>query len=146
MEKRFLLLMIFIGWCSTLMAQHSFRSDGPRFSTAGFFKLPDNDSRQVFNFNNGWLYHKGEEKGAEKSKYIDSLWKQVSLPHGVDIRPENVSGGANYQGVVWYRKHFFIPKDISNKKWTLTFGAIMGKCKIYLNGSLIKQHKGGYLP
>ncbi|MGH7240569.1 MAG: glycoside hydrolase family 2 protein, partial [Candidatus Saccharimonadales bacterium] len=60
--------------------------------------------------------------------------------------PGFVSGGANYQGIVWYRKHFRIPAAIRNKRITLTFEAIMGKSAIYLNGHLLGKHKGGYLP
>ena len=139
-----LFLLLSIPFC--LSAQHSFYSSGPMFSTNGFFKLPDNDSRMIYSFNNGWLYHKGDFKNAPETNIVDSDWQQVQLPHGVDILPEEASGGINYQGIVWYRKHFKIPENIAGKKLSLTFEAIMGKCSIYLNGELIASHKGGYLP
>lgn len=127
-------------------SQSPFYATGPRFTTDDIFKIPDNNARQVFSFNNGWLYHKGDIKGAEQVNFADSTWQEVQLPHGTDVLPEFVSGGANYQGIVWYRKHFQIPENIHNKKLTLTFEAIMGKCAIYLNGHLVEKHKGGYLP
>lgn len=139
-----LYVLAFIPFCLT--AQNPFHSGGPVFSTNGFFKLPGNDSRIIYSFNNGWLYHKGDIKNAKEINASDADWQQVQLPHGVDILPEEASGGINYQGIVWYRKHFIIPEKISHKKLSLTFEAIMGKCSIYLNGELIASHKGGYLP
>jgi len=139
-----LFVLACIPFCLT--AQNPFHSSGPMFSTNGFFKLPDNDSRIIYSFNNGWLYHKGDIKNAQEIDASEADWQQVQLPHGVDILPEEASGGINYQGIVWYRKHFTIPENISGKKLSLTFEAIMGKCSIYLNGELIANHKGGYLP
>src|SRR5664279_1685109 len=140
-------LIFFLLLCSIIKAraQHFFYGS-QLFSTAGFFQLPSNNCREVFSFNNGWYYHKGDVHGAEKVNFRESDWQQVQLPHGVDILPEEASGGINYQGIVWYRKHFHLPGSISGKHIFLHFEAIMGKCSIYLNGHLIKEHKGGYLP
>lgn len=144
---RFIFLLLFIfGGYTCLSAQNPFHSDGPLFSTDGFFKLPNSNARMIFSFNNGWLYHKGDIENAQLTNFADSNWLQVQLPHGVDILPEEASGGINYQGIVWYRKHFTIPQEIIAKKLSLTFEAIMGKCSIYINGHLVATHKGGYLP
>jgi len=151
--QQFLLpmLLLVVVSCFAQPAQRSIPSDnycpaGPRFSTDGFFKLPDNNAREIFSFNNGWLYHKGDIAGADRTGYDDSRWQEVQLPHGIDILPEEASGGVNYQGVVWYRKHFVIPNSIRDKKLSITFEAIMGKCRIFLNGHQVATHKGGYLP
>ena len=117
------------------------------FSTAGFHKLENSNARLVFSFNNGWYFYKGDVQNAFKTNYqITNRWKQITLPHGVDILPEDANGGVNYQGIVWYRKTFRLPKELLGKELSLTFEAIMGKCKIWLNGKLVAQHKGGYLP
>lgn len=115
-------------------------------STAGFFATDVAGARQVFSFNNGWLYYKGNLKNAETPGFKTTGWQSVQLPHGIDILPEEASGGINYKGIVWYRKKFSIPAGIATKKISLHFEAIMGKCKIWLNGQLIREHKGGYLP
>lgn len=123
------------------------RFDDSLFSTAGFHKLDNTDSRLVYSFNNGWYFYKGDISGAYKADYaVTSEWKQVQLPHGVDILPEEASGGVNYQGVVWYRKSFKLPKKVAGKKLTLHFEAVMGRCTVWLNGHLVAQHTGGYLP
>lgn len=115
------------------------------FSTAGFYEIP-NAGRWVYSMNNAWRIHKGVAEEAYKESYNDSAWPIVSLPNGIELQPVEASGGTNYQGEVWYRKHFSL-KDIPlNKKTFLHFEGIMGKSKIYLNGKLIKEHFGGYLP
>lgn len=117
----------------------------PEFSTAGFYNLPQT-GRQVYSMNVAWRFHKGDVIGATIPSFDDKEWEVVSLPHGIEYLPPEASGSVNYQGVVWYRKHFTPDKAIMGKKIFLHFEAIMGKCKIWINGKLIKEHFGGYLP
>ena len=117
----------------------------PDFSTAGFYKLA-NSGRDVFNFNVGWRFIRKEVKDAFKVNFNDSKWEKVNLPHGVDKLNRQASGSGNYQGVVWYRKHFKLPNSLSKKRIYINFEGIMGKSKIYVNGKLVKEHFGGYLP
>lgn len=70
----------------------------------------------------------------------------VSLPDGIEYQPTEASGCTNYQGEVWYRKHFTPVDEWKNKKLFLHFEAIMGKSKIWINGHLVNEHFGGYLP
>jgi len=122
-------------------------SDSRDYGTSvdGFFPLADS-GREVFNFNNGWLFCIGDVAGAERADYDDSSWECVSVPHCVKLEPSEASGGRNYQGVAWYRKHFVMPRNDGSKRWTLHFEAIMGKQKVYVNGRLAAEHEGGYLP
>lgn len=115
------------------------------FSTAGFFQV-QGSGRTVFNFNVGWRFHKGDFKGAENIGFNDSSWKIVSVPHGLELLPREASGSINYQGPAWYRKHFKLGKEFEGKKVNLYFEAIMGKSKIWVNGVLVKEQFGGYLP
>ncbi|UDQ98593.1 glycoside hydrolase family 2 TIM barrel-domain containing protein [Lentisphaerota bacterium WC36G] len=116
------------------------------FSTANFFALK-NSPRKVYNFNVGWRFIKKDVPGASAVDFDDSKWNVVNTPHGLELLPLEASGGANYQGVAWYRKKFNVTKEmVDNKKLILYFESIMGKSEIYLNGKLIKKHYGGYLP
>lgn len=117
----------------------------PEFSTAGFFQL-EGTGREVFSMNPAWRFAKGDVTGAERLDFDDSRWEAVSLPHGIEYLPTEASGCYNYQGVVWYRKHFTPRADWQGRRTVLHFEAIMGKCRIYVNGELIREHFGGYLP
>lgn len=117
----------------------------PEFSTAGFFRL-DNSGREVYSMNPAWRFHKGAVEGAETKEFNDKDWTVVSLPDGIEYLPTEASGCINYQGEVWYRKHFTPDAALKGKKLFLYFEAIMGKSKVFVNGKLLTEHFGGYLP
>ena len=117
----------------------------PEFSTAGFFEL-SGCGRKVFSMNPAWRFHKGDAEGAEAWEFDDSRWEVVSLPHGIEYLPLEASGCVNYQGEVWYRKHFSPDSRLKGKKLFLHFEAIMGKSKVFVNGKQVAEHYGGYLP
>jgi len=120
-------------------------SHQPEFSTAGFFRLP-NSGREVFSMNPAWRFYKGTVAGAEAMDFDDSGWSVVSLPDGIEYLPTEASGCINYQGEVWYRKHFTPADALKGKKLFLHFEAIMGKSRIFVNGKQMAEHYGGYLP
>lgn len=117
----------------------------PEFSIAGFFRL-DNSGREVYSMNPAWRFHKGAMEGAETKEFNDKDWTVVSLPDGIEYLPTEASGCINYQGEVWYRKHFTPDAVLKGKKLFLHFEAIMGKSKVFVNGKLLTEHFGGYLP
>lgn len=123
-----------------------FATDYPAFSTGGFYELPGT-GRKAYSMNMAWRFLKGDSEAQVWNKdFDDSAWEVVSLPHGIEYLPIEASGCANYQGVVWYRKHFTPSDELKGKRLFLHFEAIMGKSEVYLNGKLIKKHYGGYLP
>lgn len=112
-------------------------------SVAGLFPL-NGSGRIVYNFNQGWRFHLGDASGAEAVNYNDSKWEVVCAPHTLRLEPAEASGGRNYQGIAWYRKHFTMPSDMAGKNVTLHFEAIMGKQTVYVNGVKAEDHLGGY--
>ena len=117
----------------------------PSYSTAGFYSLP-NTGRTVYDMNPAWRFYKGKIEGAEQKNFDDKKWDIVSLPNGIEYLPVEASGCINYQGEIWYRKHFTPDEAWKNKQLFLHFEAIMGKSKIWVNGKLLKEHFGGFLP
>lgn len=140
MKKSIILLFI-----SLLLSPLCIKAHQPEFSTAGFFRLADS-GREVYSMNPAWRFYKGNCVGAEAVNFNDRSWEVVSLPHGIEYLPTEASGCVNYQGEVWYRKHFTPDATLNGKKLFLHFEAIMGKSKIYVNGKLLSEHFGGYLP
>ena len=96
--------------------------------------------------NPAWRFYKGKIEGAEQKNFDDKKWDIVSLPNGIEYLPVEASGCINYQGEIWYRKHFTPDEAWKNKQLFLHFEAIMGKSKIWVNGKLLKEHFGGFLP
>ncbi len=138
--KKITLTMLICLLCLPLWAAHQ-----PEFSTAGFFRM-ENTGRDVYSMNPAWRFYKGAMQGADAKEFNDKDWTVVSLPHGIEYLPTEASGCINYQGEVWYRKHFTPDAALKGKKLFLHFEAIMGKSKVFVNGKQLTEHFGGYLP
>lgn len=136
MKKLLFLLSLFISLTA---------AGADAYSVAGLFPL-QGSGRVIYNFNQGWRFHLGDAQGAEAVAFDDSRWAVVCAPHTARLEPADASGGRNYQGIVWYRKHFTVPADMKGKDVTVHFEAIMGKQDIFVNGKKVKSHLGGYLP
>ncbi len=136
-------LLTSLGCC--LFAMASLWAYQPRHSVAGMFTL-DDSGREVYNFNLGWRFCRGDVQAAMTRDFQDEAWEVVSLPHSVQLMPAEASGSRNYQGKAWYRKHFVLDPSLQGKRVTVYFEAAMGKTTLYLNGDSILQHFGGYLP
>lgn len=141
MKKLLLTLALFLGF--------SAHADTVReFSAAGFYPLPGT-GRSVESLNPAWRFTKDPGNrltDAYKPGFDDSAWNVVSLPNGMEYLPAEASGGVNYRGGAWYRKHFDLPEALGTKRLVLYFEAIMGKSKVWINGELMAEHFGGFLP
>lgn len=138
MKRLFIILALIINIALTIQLASA-------QSIAGLYQLP-NSGRIVFNFNQGWRFHLGDAKSAETIDFNDKDWEVVCAPHTAQLVPSEASGGRNYQGICWYRKHFVVPAEMKEKDVIVHFEAIMGKQKVYVNGQLADEHLGGYLP
>lgn len=110
----------------------------PSYSTAGFYQL-SNTGRTAYSMNPAWRFYKGHIEGAEQPEFNDKDWNIVSLPDGIEYLTTEASGCINYQGEIWYRKHFTPEESWKGKQQFLHFEAIMGKSKIWVNGKLLKD-------
>ena len=109
----------------------------------------DSNTHQQINFNAGWKFklldaNSNGSKEFAVQNYNDANWENVSLPHTANVEPLVVNN--QWQGICWYRKDFDRPKNSDDKKVFLTLEAAMNYSEIWINGSLIKTHQGGYLP
>ncbi len=144
-KKNNVLIFVLISVFCVLKYGNAKAIETSEFSKAGFWELK-NSGREVFDFNIGWRFSKGNTENAQISEFDDSNWDVVNCPHGLELISDNASGSNNYQGPAWYRKHFSLPAKSINKNLSLHFEGVMGKCKIWLNGELIGENYGGYLP
>ena len=117
----------------------------PEISVAGFFPV-ENSGRQVYDFNPGWRYYRGDVAQGGSLELDDSAWEVVSVPHTVQLMPAEGSGSRNYQGKAWYRKHFVVDPALKGQRVQLYFEAVMGRADVWVNGRHVLQHVGGYLP
>ncbi|MCR5840810.1 MAG: DUF4982 domain-containing protein [Bacteroidales bacterium] len=104
------------------------------------------DARVKYNFNAGWLLKVGDFPAAKAPGFNDKGWQQVTLPHAfnedeafrVDIHDLTDT-------VMWYRKHFVLPKETKGKKVFIEFEGARQGVDVYVNGSLVGQHENGVM-
>lgn len=51
-----------------------------------------------------------------------------------------------YEGSVWYRRLFDRPAAPAGSRWFIHFGAVNQRAEVYLNGSKLGRHEGGFTP
>ena len=106
--------------------------------------VPPTSNRLEVDFNANWLYVQGDVANAQLQSFNDSSWSVVGLPHTTKfVSPENPTA---YIGVSWYRKHFPVNGTYAGRKIFIAFGAAMQAASVYINGTLVVQHNGGYTP
>lgn len=105
------------------------------FSKAGYWEA-EGSPRRVETLTAGWEFSLDKFKTS----------KRVSLPHSIDEGELGfeASGCVNRQQPAWYRRSFGWKKR--GERQFLHFEAIMGKSRITLNGKVVAEHFGGYLP
>lgn len=93
---------------------------------------------------------------------LNGLWEYAVLPKGKQwvndkdgmimvpfCIESSLSGVQKYVGkdnVLWYRRDFEIPKSWAGKRVLLHFGAVDWKCDVWVNGTKVGSHTGGYTP
>ncbi|UCC22848.1 MAG: beta galactosidase jelly roll domain-containing protein, partial [Planctomycetota bacterium] len=119
--------------------------------------VPGQTNRHQINFNTDWRFYRGSVPGdaARLPAFDDSSWQQVLLPHNPPRNPPdpdplrpcwNDPGGYHYEGVSWYRKHFTLSTAYQAGKVFIEFEAINTVADVWINGTHLKTHYGGYLP
>jgi beta-galactosidase len=114
--------------------------------TNGNTYAPDPTNRVDLNFNTGWRFYRGDASGADAASFSDAAWEQVCLPHTVRVEKRQGSGNQNYQGIAWYRRHFYIDNSCQGRKIFIEFEAAMQVADVWVNGTKKTTHLGGYLP
>ncbi len=103
--------------------------------------------RNAFNFNNII----NEANGRHLWYYDDSGWENKNLPavendweNGI---PRIHYDRGNFNGGVWYRKHFNVTPDSDIPQfYKLKFNSVNYVCDIWLNDVYLGHHEGGYTP
>jgi beta-galactosidase len=100
--------------------------------------------RAKYNFNSDWKLFVGDASGAQNVDFDDSTWKNITTPHAWnedDAFRKDIKDLST--GIAWYRKHFRVPENSSDKKIFLEFEGIRQAGEFYLNGKFVGRHENG---
>ena len=100
--------------------------------------------RQRVDLNAGWRFNRSDVAGAQNPGFNDSSWASVNVPHTWNAQ-DGQDGGLNYyRGVGWYRRHYTPPASFAGKKVWLQFAGANSVTDVWINGTYLGQHRGGY--
>jgi beta-galactosidase len=92
--------------------------------------------------NDGWAFERSDPANAEMPSSDDSAWQKVSLPHTWNAQDGEIA--EYYRGVGWYRRPLSLPSSYSRKRIYLQFDGAFLVTDVYVNGTHIGQHRGGF--
>ncbi len=102
--------------------------------------------RRIFAFNRKWLYGGKTRGGATSAAFDDATFEHITLPHSNRMLPWHSFDDKSYQFVSIYRRHFHLPAALKGHRVFVDFAGVMTAASVFLNGSAVGEHRGGYTP
>ena len=102
--------------------------------------------RAEYSFDSGWLMRTGEITDAERKDFDDRLWQKVTLPRAFNENDAfRVDIHSLPTGVVWYRKHFVLPKRLAGGRALLEFEGVRQASEVFINGVFAGRSENGVM-
>lgn len=112
------------------------------------------ESRQVISLNGIWNF-KLDQNQNDEGKGFSEKWFENSLTEPMSIAVpasfNDLHEGKDFRdhiGWMWYEKDITVPNSLreTSERILLRIDAATHKAKVYLNGKLIMEHIGGFIP
>src|SRR5688572_13213305 len=71
--------------------------------------------------------------------------RQIRLPFSPETRASGIADTGFYRRC-WYRRHIEAPAVVANQRLMLRFGAVDYTATVWINGTRVGDHEGGYTP
>ncbi|MCT9006766.1 PA14 domain-containing protein [Streptomyces rhizosphaerihabitans] len=94
------------------------------------------------NLNGSWQF--AAAKAGEQPPVGKKLAEKILVPYPVESQ---LSGIERHEDRMWYRRTFTVPSDWkvgSGKRLQLNFGAVDWRAEVFVNGTQVAEHQGGY--
>ncbi|MDO4377845.1 MAG: MFS transporter [Erysipelotrichia bacterium] len=105
------------------------------------YPRPQMQRKSFINLNGLWQY--AINRSEELPQEYDG---DIVVPFSPESILSQVNKTVTAQDILWYKKTFILPQNFNEGLVYLHFGAVDQICQVYLNGKMIKEHIGGYLP
>lgn len=104
-------------------------------------------TRRAIALDGMWKFQFDPQSEGMKNNWTAGLPAPVSMPvpsSFCDIFTDKDS--REYTGDFWYETDFFVPGEWEGNEILIRFGSATHKARIFVNGSEVTQHVGGFLP
>lgn len=104
-------------------------------------------TRRRISMDGMWKFHLDERSVGENEGWIDGIPGEEMIPVPASFQDFYTAKDIReYTGDFWYETDFFVPGEWEGREILLRFGAATHRAGVYVNGILITEHEGGFLP
>ncbi|OMF27258.1 beta-glucuronidase [Paenibacillus sp. FSL H8-0259] len=105
------------------------------------------ETRGLYDLAGVWNFKLDHGLGFEENWYASKLTDTIPMAvpsayNDLGVNPQI----RNHVGWVWYERELILPQTIMNERLVLRFGSATHKAKVFINGSFVMEHSGGFLP
>lgn len=105
------------------------------------------ETRHIIDLNGIWTFKLDTGKGLEENWQTDRLTNTMNMAVPASYNDLGVQSDIrDHVGWVWYEREVAIPAVLKSERIVLRFGSATHHAKVFVNGQLVVEHKGGFLP
>ncbi len=104
-------------------------------------------SRELVDLNGIWNFKLNHGAGFAERWFERPLQETIPMP--VPASYNDLYEGAAFRdhiGWVWYEREIIVPDHFLTQRIVLRFGSVTHTARVYINGQLVVEHKGGFTP
>ena len=110
---------------------------------------PDFMRETFMNLNGEWAFAYDDANEGLRGRWYKPgtpLPLKITVPFAYQTKLSGLGPTDAIHPVIWYRRSFALPQEMTGKRVLLRFGAVDYACRVYVNGELAGTHEGGYTP
>jgi beta-glucuronidase len=105
------------------------------------------ETRSIIDLNGIWNFKLDSGNGFQENWQNSKLTEAFSMAVPSSFNDIGVNSNIrDHVGWVWYEREFSVPSILQSERVVLRFGSATHLAKVYVNGELVVEHKGGFLP
>ena len=106
-----------------------------------------NEARLKLSLDGTWAFALGScvEDQFDPAKPLPDA-QPIAVPASYNDQNDQTTALRRHYGWVWYQRKVTLPAFCAGQRVVLRFGSVTHTAKVWLNGQLIAQHKGGFTP
>lgn len=105
------------------------------------------DSRTLIDLNGVWNFKLDTGNGLADQWFAGELQDTIRMAVPASYNDQGIlSHIRDHIGWVWYERTFTVPSLLHSQRIVLRFGSVTHTAKVYVNGELVAEHKGGFTP
>jgi beta-glucuronidase len=105
------------------------------------------ETRNLVDLNGVWNFKLDQGDGLKENWQVSGLKDAIPMAVPASFNDVGVTAEIrNHVGWVWYERDFTVPSVFTSERVVIRFGSATHVAKVYVNGELVVEHKGGFLP